>query len=63
MLNLVIGDMVQTGVYVCGVWLPSNEGKIVSQSADGSVSQIDITSHHGGSPWVYYEATKDLRKL
>ena len=61
--RIKVGDMVRCGVYVCGEWKPSSSGRVVSQSADGSVSNVDIMSHHGGRPWVLPERTDHLRKL
>ena len=63
MSALKVGDMVRTGVHVCGDWLASNEGRIVAQSTDGSVSEIDVMSHRGGAPWIRFEATSDLRAI
>lgn len=61
--DIKVGDMVQTGVYVLGEWRPSRSGRVVHLSPDGTVAQVDVMSHHGGRPWVHYEATSHLRKL
>ena len=58
-----VGDMVRTGVYVCGEWRACNSGQVVAQSQDGTVSQVDIGSPHGCAPWTYTEATSHLRKI
>lgn len=61
--GIKVGDMVQTGVYVAGEWRAGNRGRVIAQSFDGSVSQVDIGSPHGCAPWTYTEATNHLRKI
>ena len=61
--EIKVGDMVQTGVYVLGEWRASYTGRVVQQSSDGTTSQVDVMSHHGGRPWVHFEDTCHLRKL
>ena len=58
-----IGDKVRTGVYVNGEWCQMQTGMVVAQSFDGSVSDVDIMSLHGGRPWVVKESTAQLRKI
>ena len=58
-----VGDMVRTGVYVGGEWRPSYSGRVVRMSGDGTVAEVDVMSHHGGRPWVHFEATSHLRKM
>ena len=60
-MSIRVGDKVQTGVYVFGEWKPMQTGFVVAQSFDGSTSDVDIMSHHGGAPWVIKEATHHLR--
>ena len=57
------GDMVRCGVYVNGEWKPMQSGRVVSQSSDGTISDVDIMSHHGGRAWVLPERTDHLRKM
>lgn len=57
-----LGDKVRTGVFVNGEWRPGSPGFVVSQTADGSISGVDIMSLHGGAPWVLQERTDHLRK-
>lgn len=61
--GIKVGDMVQTGVYVLGEWRGIYTGRVVQQSSDGTTCQVDVMSHHGGRPWVHFEATIHLRKL
>lgn len=60
--RIKVGDRVRTGVYVAGKWRPMSIGIVVSQSNDGSVSNVDIMSLHGGAPWVTAERTDHLRR-
>lgn len=59
--QIKVGSKVQCGVYVLGEHAPTHEGTVVKQSSDGSVSQVDVTSLHGGAPWLVWEATEHLR--
>jgi hypothetical protein len=61
--GIKVGDKVQCGVYVLNEWRPMHSGFVVSQSSDGSISGVDIMSHHGGAPWVHQEQTSHLRKV
>lgn len=61
--EIKVGDMVRLGVYVLGEWRPSYTGRVVQQSSDGTVSHVDVMSHHGGRPWIHFEVTSHLRKL
>lgn len=61
--EIKVGDMVKTGVYVLGEWRGCYTGRVVQQSSDGSTSQVDVMSHHGGWPWIHFEVTSHLRKL
>jgi hypothetical protein len=60
--SIKVGDIVTTGVYVLGEWKEMQQGVVVSQSSDGSVSDIDVMSLHGGQPWIRKEATSHLVK-
>ena len=60
--RIKIGDKVCTGVYVLNEWRPMQTGIVVAQSFDGSTSDVDVMSLHGGRPWVLKEATSHLRK-
>lgn len=55
-----IGDKVYTGVYVGRKYIKMSPGIIVDQSSDGSVSDVDIMSLHGGAPWIIKERTDHL---
>lgn len=57
-----VGDKVRCGVHVCGEWVPTQLGIVVSQTFDGSVSGVDVMSMHGGAPWVQQEVTAHLRR-
>lgn len=61
--GIKVGDMVRTGVYVNGEWRPSYSGRVVNMSFDGSVSDVDVMSHHGGRPWIHKEQTSHLRLM
>ena len=56
-----VGDRVRCGVYVGGEWRPLSLGVVVGQSFDGTVSDVDVMSLHGGAPWVRKEVTSHLR--
>lgn len=60
MKDIKVGDKVRTGVYVLGKWIPASIGVVVAQSFDGSVSDVDVMSLHGGAPWVRKEQTNHL---
>jgi hypothetical protein len=60
-MNIQVGDIVRTGVYVMGEWKPSYLGVVVSQSADGSVSDVDVGSIHKCAPWIHKTITSQLR--
>jgi len=60
--NIQIGDMVMTTVTVMGEQIPRLKGRVVKMTADKSVAGIDIMSHHGGAPWIVFEATESLQK-
>ncbi len=49
----LIGQMVWTGVHVCGEWHRMAKGRVVRQ--DGNIYHVDVMSHHGGAPWVRME--------
>lgn len=59
--RITVGSKVQCGVYVLGEYVPTYAGVVVKQSSDGSVSQVDCGSLHGGAPWLVWEATEHLR--
>jgi hypothetical protein len=61
--EIKVGDMVRTGVYVLGEWRSSYSGRVVRLSADGTTAEVDVMSHHGGRPWIHFEATSHLRKM
>ena len=54
-------DRITVGSYVLGEYVPAYAGVVVKQSSDGSVSQVDCGSLHGGAPWLVWEATEHLR--
>lgn len=58
-----VGDKVQIGVYICGEWRSCSTGVVVQMSPDGTVSQVDIMSLHGGRPWIVFEKTAHLHKI
>jgi hypothetical protein len=60
--SIKVGDTVTTGVYVLGEWKGMQQGVVVSQSSDGSVSDVDVMSLHGGQPWIRKEVTSHLRR-
>ena len=62
-MTITIGSKVQCGVYVCGEFKPTHVGIVVSQTFDGSVSDVDIGSLHGCSPWIRKESTTHLQKV
>lgn len=61
--GIKVGDMVRMGVYVLGEWRPSYSGRVVGMSSDGSVSEVDVMSHHGGRPWVHLVETSHLQLM
>jgi hypothetical protein len=60
--NIQVGDMVMTTVFVMGKQTPVQKGRVVKMTEDKSVSGVDIMSHHGGAPWIVFEATESLQK-
>jgi hypothetical protein len=61
--EITVGDKVETAVFIGMERKPMSIGIVVSQSADKSLSDVDIMSLHGGAPWVVTEATIHLRKV
>ena len=59
---ILVGDRVRTGVFVLGAWQPMSIGDVVAQTPDGTVSDVDVMSLHGGQPWIHKEATSHLRR-
>ena len=57
-----IGDVVRTGVYVCGEFKPMWLGRIVNISNDGTLALVDKGTMHGCAPIKHWEQISHLRK-
>ncbi len=58
-----IGDKVETAVFVGRERIPVNTGIVVNQSFDKSLSDVNIMSLYGGTPWVVTGVTCHLIKI
>ena len=62
-MDIKIGDKVQTGVFIMDDFIEMYSGIVVGQSPDGTISDVDVMSLHGGAPWIKKEQTTHLRKM
>ena len=49
--DIVVGDMVRLGIWVCGEWQPMQLGKVVT--TQGGFIEADVMGIHGGAPWIF----------
>ena len=62
-MTIKVGDKVMTGVFVLGRFQPMSPGIVTAQTPDGTVSDVDVMSLHGGAPWIRKEATSHLQLI
>lgn len=62
-MAIKIGDKVMTGVFVAGEFVPMHPGIVIAQTPDGSISDVDVMSLHGGRPWIHKEITAHLQPI
>jgi hypothetical protein len=61
MMDIKIGDLVETAVYVLNKRIPMSKGIVVA--IHPGYCEVDIMSLHGGAPWIIQETTFNLRVI
>lgn len=60
--NMKVGDVVRTGVYVCGEFRPMWLGTVVDISNDEALALVDTGTMHGCARRAHWEQISHLRK-